>query len=482
MLPRKRNERIFFFRQGFVVLTIMIQSVSTGIMLGFPAILNPAILDPNSPDIKVTSSDASWLTSVLAYAGLVGFYILSPILQIFGRKAVHVFKNVLTGIGWIIFYYAQSLPTLYVARIAQGITMGAIYINVILIGEYADPERRGYFTVLQKIALAVGALICHSMTLLLTWRQVAAIAIVPSTVATILTFFWPESPFYLAMKGRYEECERSFHWLNGTLNRSNELKELISTQKEMAENKRTDKSKNLSRLWKLGSSREFLRAFSIVALLSIAIDLCGRNYFKAYIVQIMTDLTGSKTTGVYISLISDCLIIAALLFSSFAVKWFRRRRLLFTGGTLAVLILYTISLVLYLKNSWRFNISSWVSPCLVLLMNVVVHIGVSPVAFAIIGEIFPLHLKGLGSCMSGTVLTASFGTVLKLTPVLIESIGLEGTYVIYGSGVVVCLVILHFILPETKEKTLLEIENILSGNMRKVRETVKDTALLDVNC
>ncbi|XP_028160651.1 facilitated trehalose transporter Tret1-like [Ostrinia furnacalis] len=471
-----RSDHIYFLRQAFVTFTVCVQSVGIGIMLGFPAILNPAIVDPDS-DIKASSSDASWLASILGMAGVIGFFVLSPLLQTAGRKWTNILKNLIMGIGWIIFYYATSLPALYAARFIQGVSMGGIYINVILIGEYSDPDRRGYYTAFQKASLSAGTLFCHAMALSFTWRDVAAIAIIPPMLASILTCFWPESPFFLAMRGRFDECEKSFHWLNGT-KRNQELKDLISSQRTRIEQEKYDQ-RTIRKWLHLLSRRDFRRALLIVAILTVAIDLSGRNFLKAYIVQIMTSLTGSKTTGVYFSILSDSLVIIALLLSSLVIKFCPRRRLLFTFGPLTVLTLIVISLVLFLKNTYDFNISLWVGPCLILFVNIVVHMGVSPVGFVIFGEIFPLDLKGFGSFFSGIVFTASYGTILKLTPVLMESLGVEGAYFIYGCSLAVCLVLLFFILPETKDKTLSEIESRLKGEPKSVCE--KENTLLGVS-
>lgn len=402
--------------------------------------------------------------SILGIAGLAGFFILSPIMQIYGRKAVHIFKNVLMAVGWIIFYFSESLTGLFIARTIHGIALGGIFINMIIIGEYTSPGRRGYFTAMQKIAISLGTLMCHLMALCYTWREIVVATVLMPIISIILTFIWTESPYFLAMKGRYDECERSFHWLNGTSTREVELADLIQEQKKHNEEKKLQANINgMIHILKQLRQRCFIKSFVIVALLCITMDLSGRNYFKAYAIQIMMELLETRSIAIYVSVGSDVLVLAALVLSCLAVKYFRRRLLLLSFGTLTITFLFSISLLLYLKSHNIVYVWPWLTSGLILAMNFIVHVGVSPVCFIVMGEIFPLELKGLGCCMSGIAFTTSYGVVLKVTPVLMASIGIEGTYLVYGIGILICLMILYFILPETKDKPLLDIERNLKG-------------------
>nr|XP_049705650.1 facilitated trehalose transporter Tret1 [Helicoverpa armigera] len=320
---------LYFWRQAFILTTGLFYSASVGIMLANPSVLSPALVSSNGTDIKASSEQASWIAASNGFAGMFGFFILSPILQTFGRKVVHISCNLLLLIGWMIFPLANSIPLLYAARIVQGLAIGGIYINSMIICEYVDYKRRGYFLTLKKVSIAVGTLICHSMSLYWNWRQIATFGIIPPSIAVILTFFWPESPSFLAMKGRFEECEESFIWLNGRSNLK-ELHHLQLTQMETVKHGHSEKH------YKFLFRKEFIK---------------------------------------------------------------------------------------------------------------------------------PLY-KGIGSCISGVVFTLLYTLTLKLTPLLIDSIGVGGTYGVYGFSVCGCLVLLYFVVPETKDKTLQQIEDGIKGVKR----------------
>ncbi|CAG5058228.1 unnamed protein product [Parnassius apollo] len=298
-----------FWRQIFILIPACLHSVSAGFMLAFPAVLNPAILSPNSTDITATSDQASWIASSNGISGIVGFLILSPIFQSFGRKVVGIGLNVTMVVGWLTLYLANSITVLVLARAIHGLCVGGIFISAVTLSEYAHPCRRGYFTTLKKISLGVGSLACHSFAIICTWRQIAAFCIIPSALAAIFMLFWPESPAFLAMKGRFGESEKAFTWLNGNSVKSKrEIKELLKSQMERQEViKKSGKISIVNSFMKTIKNKEMQKSCFIVALVTLCIDACGRFFLLAYITQIFVEITGSKSIAMYCSIVSDLL-------------------------------------------------------------------------------------------------------------------------------------------------------------------------------
>ncbi|CAG5058240.1 unnamed protein product [Parnassius apollo] len=142
-----------FWRQIFILIPACLHSFSGGFMVAFPAVLNPAILSPNSTDITATSDQASWIASTNGISEIIGFLIFSPIFQIFGRKVAGMGLNVIMVIGWLTLSLANSITVLVFARAIQGLSIGGIFICAITLSEYANPHRRGYFMIMKKISL-----------------------------------------------------------------------------------------------------------------------------------------------------------------------------------------------------------------------------------------------------------------------------------------------------------------------------------------
>ncbi|XP_047540716.1 facilitated trehalose transporter Tret1-like [Vanessa atalanta] len=468
---------IYFWRQSLVLMADCTHSIGTGLMLSFPAVLNPSILSPSSTEISVTPDEASWIAASHGFSGVIGFCIIPPLMQIFGRKFAFFCMNILVSIGFFVFALANSISALYAARIIQGMSLCGVYITAIVLGEYSHPKRRGYFITLKKASVAIGSLMCHSMASYWTWRQIAIFAIIPQIISIILTCLWPESPAFLAMKGRYEECSASYVWLHGdTPKNRKDLEEIIAAQQDRRQKNKNTKKDKLVAFFKKLMQRDFLRSFVIVSVLTMIIDACGRYYMLAYIVEILIEITRDKSIAVYCTIGADVLTLVALSTSCFIIRCFKRRTILFTAGILSVFLMFLTSFLTFLESNYHIYIYFWLTPFIILLNVFIVNAGVVPVCFAIIGEILPLEHKGTGACTTGIVFTILYALVMKLTPLMMDKTGIVGTFGIYGICVIAGLVILYFILNETKDKTLQEIENEIKGNKSSV--FLKDKPLM----
>ncbi|XP_039761311.1 facilitated trehalose transporter Tret1-like [Pararge aegeria] len=455
---------VYFRRQCIVHTANCMLSIGTGFMLSFPAVLNPDILSPNGTGIHATPDQASWIAGTNGISGIVGFCFVPYVMQVYGRKFVHIALNLFYVLGFLILALATNIPCLYAARIIQGIPMCAVFITSIMVGEYSHPKRRGYFITIKKSTVAIGSLMCHCLALCWTWKQIAAFAVVPNSLAILFTLTWPESPSFLALTGKYEECDKSHMWLYGdSLKSKRELKELISNQVEVR--KHLKLNNNLKTVIKNMLRKDFIKPFIIVSLLTVITDASGRFYMLAYVVQILMEVTKDKSITMYCTIGSDILTITALLISCFAIRCCKRRTLLFISGITCAFLMCSTSLITFLKSHYDIggSVYWWLTPIVILLNVFIVNVGVVPACFAIMSEIFPLEHKGIGTGATGVVFTILYSIVMKCTPLMMEKTGVESTFGIYALHVIVGLLILYFILNETKDKTLQQIENEIKG-------------------
>lgn len=397
-------------------------------------------------------------------SGVFGFCVVPYIMQIYGRKCVAIGLNVFSAIGFLIFALATNVPCLFVARIVQGFSVCGIFLLAVILGEYSHPKRRGYFLTIKKSFTAIGGLLCHSLALIWNWKQIAAVAVLPYIIAIILTLLCPESPPFLALTGKYVECEKSHTWLFGKNPKSKrELKDLITTQMEYKEQMK--RKKNLKSWLRSLMQKDFMKPSIISFFLAIIIETTGKYYMPAYVVQILIAVTKNKSIAAYCSIGSDILTFAALVSSCFVIRCCKRRTLLFTSGATCVILMCLASLTSFLSSRYNIGVSvfMWLTPIVILLNIFIVSMGVLPTCYAIKCEIFPLEHKGTGICAAGVVFTVLYSVVMKCTPIMMEKTGVEGTFGIYAFLTIVVLSILYFILNETKDKSLQEIERDIKG-------------------
>lgn len=360
-------------------------------------------------------------------------------------------------------YFSKSITMLLIAKSIQGFNIAGIFVIAFTISEFTHRKRRGVFLTIKKTALSFGSLLCHFLALSYNWRQIAEIAIIPHVLTILIILFCPESPSFYALKGQYSDCKKSFEWYYGDSEESQrEMKLLILTQMErrnVSQLQKNDTKMLVKKLFK----RDFIIPFIIATLATIAVDFSGRYFLLGYVTQIMIDLTGDKYIAIYCSIIADCLIILALCISTLVIKIFKRRTILFKFGAVSITLMYSVCLSEALKESL---LVKWLTPFLILLHSFVSTVGLIPVAFTISMEIFPLDHRAIGSLTTGVTFTLFYAITMKIVPLLMVKIGIGGTYFIFSICVTFCLIVLFYILPETKDKSLQDIEDGIKGVTR----------------
>nr|XP_021195371.2 facilitated trehalose transporter Tret1 [Helicoverpa armigera] len=446
-------------REWCVMVPLIFHHLAIGFVLSYPAILTPAITRNTSDGgVQASKDEASWIAAAYSMTGGIGFLILPPLMQTYGRRFINVTMNLIILSGWVIIALSPNVHLLITGRAIQGLSFGGLYICSILAGEYSHPKRRGFFIIFKITATSVGELICHGYGFTVSWRLMAGLASIPPALAALGTAVWPESPSWLAYKGRYDECVASFALIRGKGTESKrEVQELISAQQELRNVKKFITSGVLLRNLQAMKTREFLKPFTVVLIIIILTQVCGRHYLLAYVVQIMISLTGDQSKAYYYTIGLDAMKIIAVLTSSYIVRICRRRTLLLGTGTLVCMLLSLVCIFHLLVQEKIIN-KTWLTPILLIMYNIVCYVGVIPVSMVLKGELFPIEYKGLGTSVLGIFYSLSSMILIKSTSTILDVLDTHGTFAVYLIIAVMCLLCLYHILPETKDRTLQNIE------------------------
>ncbi|XP_075987368.1 facilitated trehalose transporter Tret1-like [Anticarsia gemmatalis] len=450
-------------RQTWTMSAVLMNMFGQGLMLSYPSSLLPALNQPDSP-IKVNLHTSSWLGSIVGISGIAGFLLSSLLMDLYGRRATHGLIMLPGAFGWLIIYLANDVPTLMVGRLLGGLSSaGTVSLGAIVIGEYTSPKYRGVFLYLKNASVCLGALCMHIISRYLHWRTIALIALIPLIIALIIIYTWPESPSWLASKRQYEKSEQAFFWLRGEHEDSRkEFGDTIKAQKAKLskQKKKLTITDQLTGFFRKFTQKDFLKPFLIMILATIVLEMSGRHIFLVYALQIMKNITGETSLSFYYTLGIDVTITASAVFASFLVKVMNRRTLLFSSGFAAIGVLISVCLYLFLASKEIISgKETWIPTSLLVVYFILANLGCAPIPLALVGEVFPLAHRGVGTALSGVWISSCLMVGLKSTPHLLDSIKVYGFFAVYGSIMGVSLLILYFIMPETKDKTLQEIEN-----------------------
>lgn len=378
-----------------------------------------------------------------------------------GRRLAFMVNTFPTLISWIIIYFATSVSHLITGGFLQGLSMGGhVSLGIICVAEYSDPEYRGVFMVMKTASLYWGIWIANALGTVLYWRTSVLLMIVPSLYAFVTPLIWPESPIWLASKGQFEKCSKSFQWLRGTHEKDSlELKKLIEAQTRYLDNASKNRDSLFTKLGNKVCSENFYKPMFLAFALFLQFYACGKLVHASYALTIIHEITSSESTAFMGMLILDGVTVSFMYLGCFAAKRFKRRILFFTTCIAAISTLVILSLYLYLIQIKVISQITVISLLLLILYSISISLGPTTLPTSIYGELMPAEHKGL--C---TLIVAAYSGIvqslfLKCAPYMFKSIGLHSTFLIFAGITSLCLIYLYKYMPETKDKTLQEIED-----------------------
>ncbi|KAF9407946.1 hypothetical protein HW555_012208 [Spodoptera exigua] len=444
----------------FVTSAVGINLIGHGAVVGFAAVLLPQLHEPHS-DIHTSKTADSWIASVVGITLLIGSFLASPIMGRYGRKVAHYTISVSALVGWLTTLLADSVEVILIGRIIGGLSFGLMLpLRSILIGEYTSPKNRGAFLTTISLTQGCGIFFVHLVGSLLSWRRTALVCLFLPFISLVMTLFTPESPSWLVSKGRYNECREVFHWLRGD-EEDAELEAMIEARMNFEKTMRNQKKLDIIATVQ---KQEFYKPIILMVHVYAMGQLSGGAIIAAYATTIIELVMnpGVNSGAWMIGLDSQRIIVNTL--AIFVINWFKRRTMMFSSGVLCVASHVAIVAYVYLKDQGVLSAEAiWIPGILLNIQFFSVSIGMVPLPSVIAGEVFPLEYRSLAGSISQASVAGTMFLVLKTFPGLVDNVGITGTYLVYAGLLTYCLFVIMFLMPETKGKTLQEIEDGYRG-------------------
>jgi SP family sugar porter-like MFS transporter len=277
------------------------------------------------------------------------------------------------------------------------------------------------------------------------WRWMFAVTAVPSLLFLISTFLVPESPRWMASKGRTQQAMRVLERLGGRNYAEQVINDFASASEAQPQRS----------LWKELSSPGMAKVLALGVVLAVLQQWCGINVIFNYAQEIFAAAGYQVSDILFNIVVTGAVNVAFTLLALAAIDRYGRRFLLLTGLSGLVLV-YTV-----LGAFYRLHLHG--KPMLVLVLAAIACYAMSlaPATWVVIAEIFPNRIRSSAMSIAITALwTACF--VLTFTfPLLNAALGAAGTFWTYAAICLAGLVFLTFRLPETRGKTLEQIETNL---------------------
>lgn len=478
---KRTDTRIkLYLRQLSTALGPLLGLAISGMSNGYSAILLPQLktISSNSSESRIeyvglrdfgmlTIDQESWIASAAVLPMAPGCWTGGIMAEKLGRKTSVLILFPIFFIGWLIIGLANNVETLIAGRLLTGYCVGVLApIVPIYVSETSNPLLRGVLLGAVSLNLSIGILACHAMGTWLHWRTTAYICAVLPIVCWIISIFARESPTWLLGRDQIEQAKRTWIFFRG----EQSLEEFISLETsrlvEISKEK-TRKRTFLRSYRKIWSSRYFLKSLAIVCLYFFITQFAGSNVMSFYCIEMLASVSGS--TNVYlIMLIIDIIRLMFGILACILLKRYGRRTMTCLSG-------FSIAaIMLFLSACLTFDIGRPWSPVILLVAYVgLPSLGLIPVPWLLCGELFSRKYRGFGSGLASGFNFVCFFMVIKTMPAMIKFISPEGTFAAYGSVALIGTSILYAILPETKNKTLQEIQVIFNNKAqtRKIQNT-----------
>ena len=376
----------------------------------------------------------------------------------FGRRITLVATAATFVLGSLISAVAVGTGTLLLGRIVVGLAIGvASMVTPLYLAELAPAAKRGAVVSLNQLFITIGILVSYLVGFALSyftggWRWMLGLGAVPGLVLGGGMLVLPESPRWLASLGRMDEAKRSLDLVRSKEEAEREMRELRTG---LADD--TGEKVPWSRLLE-----PRLRAPLIVGIgLAIFQQITGINtviYFAPTIFQQagMASASASILATAGVGAVNVALTVVALLLLDRV-----GRRPLLLGGLAGM----ALCLCCLAAGFW-FGASGSVAFVTILSLTAYVAffaIGLGPVFWLLIAEIFPLAVRGRAMSLA-TVANWGFNLIVTLTFLnLVEALGQTGAFLVYAVLTLVAIVFVSRLVPETKGRSLEAIEADLMG-------------------
>ncbi|XP_033214580.1 facilitated trehalose transporter Tret1-like isoform X2 [Belonocnema kinseyi] len=444
---------------GMTTLSMMI----LGTNVGWTSPIIPMLKSPDSP-FPVTSNEAAWITSFLMLGSLPGCILAALIVDRIGRKASLLVANIPLLVGWILILIAWHPYVLYVSRFISGIGMGSVYVLCpMYICEIADKNIRGALGSFIKLMMTIGELYGHAIGPYVSYAVLGySCVIIP--IIFFVSFVWmPESPYYLLMQDKRPDAEKSLR----RLRRYSKDEELYEEINEMYKTVINDMS-NRGHFWDLFSTTGNKKAVLICFGLQFILQFSGLAAIESYTQEIMEEAETELSAALAVIILGIFQLASGIGAAALADKAGRKPLLLSTTFLAGVTL--TISGVFcYLKHHQELDMKpyGYLLVSSVIFYELIIALGLSPLAYMMLGELFSTNVKGIAVCLANLWSCLLAFVVSKLFQVVSDASGIDVSFAWFALTCFFGIAFIAIYVPETKGKSLAEIQDELNFGKKK---------------
>lgn len=458
-------------------------------------------LPADSKYVVLSANQASWYSSIVTIGCMVGALGGGPVTEMLGLKKTILATIPFYVVSWIMIGLLSSPWALILARVIVGFAVGVnSFVAPTYIGEASPTHMRGLLGASNQLSITIGILLVYLLGLVCTvsggttfngttnvplgpapggafcnWRLLALLNLIPTGLLAVCTFMIPESPRWLAKKGKIEAAKHALRKLRGGCETAEEIEALerqanVSAAVDFSVNPQSEgQSRQRRALNDLYAARV---PIGIGIALQIFQQLSGINAIMFYCTTIMRNARMANADTVSMTVMLEQVLVTAL--ACYLMDKAGRRVLLITGSSVMAAACGLFGLFFALQAGGSTGME-WMVFLSVYVYMAAFSIGVGAIPWLIMAEIFPNKVRSLGASIA-TTCNWLFAFVITMTlDKMTSGIQFYGVMWLFGGCCIGLAIFAFFLIPETKGKSFEEIQAHFDKRSFTRKGTVSDS-------
>ncbi|KAK3315345.1 hypothetical protein B0H66DRAFT_642584 [Apodospora peruviana] len=423
----------------------------------------------------------TWLLGLVNSApylccALIGCWLTDPMNKYFGRRGTVFISCLISAAACFHQAFTNTWWHMFIARFYLGLGIGPKSATTpMFAAECSPPKLRGALVMQWQVWTAFGIMIGyvadlafyfvpdHGIQLGLNWRLMMGSAMIPAVIVCCLAFICPESPRWYLTKDRHKDAFESLCKLRyEKVQAARDLFYMHTLLKVEKETMAIGRSDRIKEMFTIPRNRHAMISSSGLMFMQ---QFCGVNVIAYYSSEIFIEAGFPEVSALAASLGFGLINWLFALPAFYTIDTFGRRNLLLVTFPLMSVFLLLTGFSFWIPESAPAHIG--LIALGIYLFGMVYSPGMGPVPFTYSAEAYPLYIRPLGMSLA-TAITWFFNFVLAVTwPSLLNAFKPQGAFGWYAAWNVVGFIFVLFLVPETKERTLEELDRVFDVPIRK---------------